>query len=183
MKCPKCQHEWTPKPAKLNMRRFKMFYDPYPNKVARGDAEKAFAALDPNEGFAEMMRRSVQNQIKWRKDMERAGEFVPKWPNPATWIRQRRWEDNLPTPKNLPKASPGETNQFKAARALFGSQCLRVKEALDRGEKPTDLQREMKLAINAFGGWDRLQGMKGYNLEMFLAHLEDRFIQELLDSP
>lgn len=74
-------------------RRFEMFWKAYPKKVGKGAAEKAFAKAKPDDALTEKMLSAVEaakRSSQWRKD---GGQYIP---NPATWLNQKRWEDELP---------------------------------------------------------------------------------------
>ncbi len=74
-------------------RRFKEFWDAYPNKTGKGAAEKAYLKIKPTQELHETMIRAVRAASlsrQWKKD---GGQFIP---NPATWLNQRRWEDEIP---------------------------------------------------------------------------------------
>ena len=69
------------------------FWLAYPNKVGKPAALKAFKSAKLNghlpDVLADIERRKASE--KWRKN---GGEFVP---NPATYLNQRRWEDEHST--------------------------------------------------------------------------------------
>ena len=78
--------------------RFDRFWAVYPRKVAKPDARKKFDKLNPDDELLEVMIQAVERQKQsdqWTKD---GGQFIP---HPATWINQRRWEDEQPV-KVLP---------------------------------------------------------------------------------
>lgn len=73
---------------------FDVFYAEYPRKVSRADAEKAFRSLAVDDALLSKILNGLSNWKKqdgWKKD---GGQFIPY---PATWLRQRRWEDELQT--------------------------------------------------------------------------------------
>ncbi len=83
---------------KSNLHRpdlFESWYEVYPNKVARGQAERAWTALKPNEELAATMRVTLDRQKVARKEKQLAGFWVPEWKAPATWIRARCWQDEV----------------------------------------------------------------------------------------
>lgn len=43
-----------------------------------------------------LLTPAIENQIKWRAEMEAAGMFVPAWKNLQTWINQSCWETEKP---------------------------------------------------------------------------------------
>ena len=72
---------------------FNQFWDSYPKHIAKQSAVKAFEKLKPDEKLLEAMLKAIARQKEskqWEKD---GGAFIPY---PATWLNQRRWEDELP---------------------------------------------------------------------------------------
>ena len=72
---------------------FSKFWDAYPKHIAKQSAVKAFEKLKPDEKLLEAMLKAIELQKEskqWEKD---DGAFIPY---PATWLNQRRWEDELP---------------------------------------------------------------------------------------
>ncbi len=68
---------------------FDVFWSAYPKKVAKGNAESAFKKANIN-GSLSLLLSALDKQKQsdqWKKDN---GQFIP---NPATWLNQRRWED------------------------------------------------------------------------------------------
>lgn len=78
-------------PSALDV-RFAEFWKTYPKKVGKGAAEKSFKRIHPDEELLQAMILAV-NKAKasqqWQKDN---GQYIP---NPATWLNQRRWEDEI----------------------------------------------------------------------------------------
>ncbi len=72
---------------------FERWYEHYPNKTGRGHAEKAFEKLNPDEELVKQMILAVENQIAARAQKRAAGQWVPEWKNPATWINGKCWLD------------------------------------------------------------------------------------------
>jgi hypothetical protein len=69
---------------------FKGFWDVYPKKVGKGAAEKAWKEVkDPVETLAK-----ITWALAWQKKLDQwtkeGGRFIPM---PATYLNQRRWED------------------------------------------------------------------------------------------
>lgn len=78
------------KRARGSAERFERFWASYPKKVGKGAAEKAFAKYKPDDVLTDRMIRAVETAKltdQWRKDN---GQYIP---NPATWLNQKRWED------------------------------------------------------------------------------------------
>lgn len=73
---------------------FRLFWQGYPRKVSKTEAEKAYRKLKPDAALQATLLAAVALQAKsqeWTKD---GGQFVP---HAATWLNQRRWEDQLTT--------------------------------------------------------------------------------------
>ena len=74
---------------------FERFWTAYPRRVAKQTAMRAFEKIDPDEAMLETMIAAIG---KWKMTdqwNEAGGQFIP---HPATWLNQRRWEDELPKP-------------------------------------------------------------------------------------
>lgn len=72
---------------------FQDFWDIYPRRTARSNAEKSWAKLKPSQ---ELFDR-ICNALAWQRETEdwrkENGKFIP---HPATWLNQKRWEDEEP---------------------------------------------------------------------------------------
>ena len=69
---------------------FNDFYNQYPRKMARKDAEKAWNRLTPIQQ-AECLE-AMPNYLKYWKIKETAKDFIPY---PATFLNQERWTDDI----------------------------------------------------------------------------------------
>ena len=80
--------------ADLQERRFAEFWKAYPKKQGKGAAEKAWKKIRPDTALHTAIMESVkahaQYNTQWLKDN---GQYIP---NPATWLNQKRWEDEKP---------------------------------------------------------------------------------------
>ncbi len=68
---------------------FAGFWDKYPRKVGKAEAEKAFKKISAE--LLPMITTTLETQKRsdqWNSD---GGQFIPY---PATWLNQRRWEDD-----------------------------------------------------------------------------------------
>jgi len=70
--------------------QFASFWKAYPNKVGKGAAGKLWQVLAPTKGVFDAIMAAVQVQKTWHTWTKNNGEFIP---HPATWLNQRRWED------------------------------------------------------------------------------------------
>lgn len=87
--------------------RFERFWSVYPRHIAKQNAKKSFDKLNPDDELLAVMIRAVNEQKKtdqWTKDN---GQFIP---HPATWINQKRWEDeSVPAKPAVVKVLPAQS--------------------------------------------------------------------------
>ncbi len=72
---------------------FTRFWNEYPRHEAKQTAVKAFEKIKPDEALLETMIASIgrfKQTAQWQED---GGKYIP---HPATWLNQRRWEDEPP---------------------------------------------------------------------------------------
>ena len=74
-------------------RRFDAFWAVYPRKVGKLAAKKVWARLKPSAQVAETIITAVKQQTPCEQWTKEGGRFIP---NPATWLSQGRWDDELP---------------------------------------------------------------------------------------
>ena len=72
--------------------RFEEFWKAYPRKADRTEAQKAFENLRPDEKLMETLLAAIGRQKQTEQWRKQDGQFIP---NPATWLRHRRWEDDV----------------------------------------------------------------------------------------
>jgi hypothetical protein len=68
---------------------FADFWNAYPKKVGKGAAEKAWTKVVAPIDILMAAITKQKNSEQWRKD---DGKFIP---NPATWLNQKRWLDEI----------------------------------------------------------------------------------------
>lgn len=72
--------------------RFDQFWKAYPKRVEKQKAQKSWKKLRMTDGlFAQIMAALEQQKQsrEWQKD---SGQFIP---NPAKWLNDARWEDEI----------------------------------------------------------------------------------------
>lgn len=87
----------TPKPPRGGCDggpEFARFYAAYPLKVGKPSAIKAFAKLDPDAAVVDQMLAAIERQGLAQRCQRGEGQYVP---HPATWLNDRRWEDEVTT--------------------------------------------------------------------------------------
>ena len=71
---------------------FEVFWKAYPKRKSKGDAEKVFAKVNPDDKLLSTMVATIERAKKsedWQKD---GGKFIPY---PATWLNAKGWEDEF----------------------------------------------------------------------------------------
>ena len=87
---------------------FLSFWKAYPHKIAKKKAQEAWQKLEKAEDMEALLPTlldAIEKQ-KQAKEIKKAnGEFVSEWPNPATWLNGRRWEDEIEIKKRWDHAT------------------------------------------------------------------------------
>ena len=89
-------------PDKPDDGMFSKFWSVYPNKKAKGSAEKAWIKIKPDQPLFERIIQAVMKQRAsedWVKD---GGKFIP---HPASWLNAKRWDDEIKASAGLSKTS------------------------------------------------------------------------------
>lgn len=79
-------------PIEVRVEAFDLFWKAYPKRVAKADAEKAFAKKECHKIMPLILDsiRTLKISADWTKE---AGQFIP---HPATWLNREGWHDELP---------------------------------------------------------------------------------------
>jgi len=84
-------------PAQHYAPEFEGFWSEYPRKTGKGGAYKAWGKANPPLDACLCALVWQKKSDQWTRD---GGQFIPL---PATWINQRRWEDQPPEILPIPK--------------------------------------------------------------------------------
>lgn len=84
-------------PKTALMERFEVFYKAYPRHKSRGDAEKAWKALKPDDTLLAKIMEALEAAKKSHDWQKENGQYIPY---PATWLRAKGWEDEQDTNSN-----------------------------------------------------------------------------------
>lgn len=76
-------------------KRFDLFWAAYPNKTGKGAAEKSWNKLRPTKELFSQIMEALQRAVGCEQWKRENGRYIP---NPATWLNQRRWEDEYTAP-------------------------------------------------------------------------------------
>ena len=80
---------------------FDAFWKAYPKKVGKADAKKAFGKVKTP---VSQLLEAIEQQKKSDQWTREGGRYIP---NPATWLNQGRWDDELPEAKTDPNSIHG----------------------------------------------------------------------------
>lgn len=69
---------------------FEKFWTAYPKKKSRGQAEKAFSKINPDEQLLATMIAKIGQAKTSEEWMKERGKYIP---HPATWLNAKGWED------------------------------------------------------------------------------------------
>lgn len=75
-----------------NAAAFSRFWSAYPKKKSKGQAEKAFAKLNPDEQLMTEIISGIGRAKKSTDWIKNNGQFIQY---PATWLRAKGWEDEI----------------------------------------------------------------------------------------
>ena len=93
---------------------FEKFWGLYPQRVDKISAIEQFKNLNPDDELLEQILSAIRAQIQNREELSKMGEWVPLWKNPANWLANQRWKDDLLPIKT--KEKNHETHQFRTGR-------------------------------------------------------------------
>ncbi len=114
---------------------FQQFWEAYPRKVAKLDAEKAFREVIRETSLPELLNALSQQKqsVEWTKEQ---GRFAPY---AASYLRSRRWRDTL-TPTTNTSAKP-ELSPVQLQ--IHSKEYERILEAMKSIKASYDEHREM----------------------------------------
>ena len=96
---------------------FESFWASYPRRVARKDAQKAWAKIRP-EDYPSVMNglMAYKKSEQWAKD---GGQFIP---HAATWLNGERWNDELEI-ETAPVTPAGQVKDCQCQQHENGERC------------------------------------------------------------
>ena len=84
------------KPTGAGVReRFARFWKAYPKKRSKGQAEKVFFRIDPDEQLLATMIATIERATTSDDWLKEDGKYIPY---PASWLCARGWEDEIAAP-------------------------------------------------------------------------------------
>ncbi len=83
--------------------QFQEFWSLYPKKIGKGAAEKAWIKIKPSAELYQVIIDAVMRAKKSKEWLKESGQYIP---NPATWLNQSRWEDELTEAEHANESNP-----------------------------------------------------------------------------
>lgn len=90
---------------------FDRFWEAYPKKIGKGAARKAWVKIRSPSSLLQVMLDAIEKQKQCDQWQKENGKYIP---NPATWLNQTRWEDEVSDGKR--KDDSGHVNFFHRSR-------------------------------------------------------------------
>jgi hypothetical protein len=85
----------TQEEKKLLEHNFSRFWSVFPRKVGKKKALFEWMKLRPDNNLTEHIILSITKQIKWKKQQEIKGAFVPEFQDGERWIKNERYNDEV----------------------------------------------------------------------------------------
>jgi len=76
---------------------FSTFWNAYPKRKSKGQAEKAFWRVNPDEQLLATMLATIERATKSEDWLKEDGKYIPY---PATWLNAKGWEDEYKEAQN-----------------------------------------------------------------------------------
>lgn len=104
--------------TKTQEERFDQYWKMYPKKKSKGDAEKAWVSINPDDLLFKKIINGVEAGLEsneWKKD---GGEYIP---HPATWLNRKGWEDEYTQgqPQHKPAYKPRASDEGQSPAAII----------------------------------------------------------------
>jgi hypothetical protein len=88
----------SPFKSKRQEQLFDLFWEQYPKRRSKGQAEKTWVKLKPDEQLFEAIMAGLERaktSVEWLKD---DGQYIPY---PSSWLNAKGWEDEYTTSKEV----------------------------------------------------------------------------------
>ena len=79
---------------------FNTFWEAYPRKKSKGQAEIAFHKLNPDDQLLATILAAIEQATKSEDWQKNSGKFIPY---PATWLNAKGWEDEYTEKEQQPQ--------------------------------------------------------------------------------
>lgn len=122
---------------------FDVFWEAYPWKAGKQDAQKAWAKIKPDTALLQIMLEAIGAQLEgadWKRDN---GQYIPR---AATWLRGGRWLDEVRPYVAPPLKLPPGWWETRAGLEAAGAM-LKPPLTPNPGEYPKDFAQRIRVAL------------------------------------
>ena len=123
---------------------FEKFWQCYPQRCDQPKALEAFKQVNPDEALFKKIIHALNAQIENRQKRQAAGLWVPNWKNPANWLAQACWNDELmPLAMEKNNAKHATNTKKQSAVELLWNACKDGADHFDfnfEEDRPIDLR-------------------------------------------
>lgn len=104
---------------------FEKFWDAYPVKRSREAAWDSFQKLSLDEALLQTLLTALEQQKQARIEAEKYKQWLPNWKNPANWLREKCWQDEIKIEKSQGKNYANKQSNFSklSGSALLWESC------------------------------------------------------------
>ncbi len=93
---------------------FEVFWSAYPKKIGKGASARVWVRANPPiDKVIRAINRQKQSE-QWLKDH---GQYIP---NPATWLNQARWDDEIDTADEVSSGCGPADEDYLDGLGIFG---------------------------------------------------------------
>jgi hypothetical protein len=99
----------TPPRGEVLAGRFDVFWEAYPKKKSKGQAEKAWKKIKPSKQLlADIIAKieEAKTSVEWQRE---GGQYIPY---PATWLNAKGWEDEYTQGSEYRQPQPPEREKL-----------------------------------------------------------------------
>ena len=113
-------------------RMFDSFWEKYPNKKSKGNAEKTFKKINPDEQLLAIMIAKIEQAKKSREWLKNDGEFIP---HPSSWLNAKGWEDEIEATLTKSEETPEQKAYYAAATIAYQKKVAEKKKQQEEKNK------------------------------------------------
>ena len=95
---------------------FDEFWDAYPKKCSKPEAIRAFAKANVNRELLDTILADIRVKVKTHQWQKLNGLYIP---HPASYLNNRRWEDEVTLPKQPEDSHSYDLEDYKSLMNRF----------------------------------------------------------------
>ncbi len=111
--------------------------------IKKQKAQDSFFNANINSENLEKILSALNNQAQAKKIKKQNNEFTPQWPDPDTWLRDKRWEDevNLKAPKGQ-SANYHKPAEVKERKVLSAEEKAKVNLMMQQAMRSVGIRKQ-----------------------------------------